>query len=210
MSRDLPQGGRRGSFAGGDGRAAAEVLPAASETCSIRRRMGEPTFFTWAFSSGAAERTEALGEALGAVLAPGHVVGLVGELGAGKTCFVRGVARGAGVAEGAGVASPTFTLINEYSGRILIAHIDLYRVGEAAELVELGVEHYLGGQGACLVEWFDRFAEDLGRDRSLQVHFAITGDHDRCLEARATDETHARLAQAWVARVPAAAEGSAR
>lgn len=97
--------------------------------------------------------TEAQGEALGRRLRVGDVVLLIGDLGAGKTTFVRGVARGAG--SDAPVASPTFQLVRVYPGRLQLAHVDLYRIEKPPELAELGLEE-LADQGAVLVEWGDR------------------------------------------------------
>lgn len=97
--------------------------------------------------------TEALGERLGERLQPGDVVLLTGDLGAGKTTFVRGVARGAG--SSAAVASPTFQLVRIYSGRVQVAHVDLYRIEAATELADLGLDE-LADQGAVVIEWGDR------------------------------------------------------
>ncbi len=114
-----------------------------------------------------------VGERLGKRLRIGDVVLLTGELGAGKTTFVRGVARGVGSA--ASVASPTFQLVRVYPGRLLLAHVDLYRVERDAELSDLGLEE-LAGQGAVVIEWGDRLEvsgsalieiEHLGGDRRL-------------------------------------------
>jgi tRNA threonylcarbamoyladenosine biosynthesis protein TsaE len=123
-------------------------------------------------TSGPAQ-TEAVGERLGKRLRPGDVVLLTGELGAGKTTFVRGVTRGAGSA--APVASPTFQLVRIYPGRVQLAHIDLYRVEHTAELADLGLDE-LAEQGALLIEWGDRLQvpdaawieiEHLGGDRRM-------------------------------------------
>ncbi len=117
--------------------------------------------------------TERAGQLLGEQLRTGDVVLLVGELGAGKTTFVRGVARGTG--SKADVASPTFQLVRVYPGRVQLAHVDLYRVENSAELRDLGLEE-LASQGAVVVEWGDRLAiddaaqidiEHLGDDRRL-------------------------------------------
>lgn len=117
--------------------------------------------------------TEEAGERLGGRLRPGDVVLLTGELGAGKTTFVRGVARG--TASHASVASPTFQLVRIYPGRVQLAHVDLYRVESSAELRDLGLEE-LAGQGAVVVEWGERLdvdgaaliqIEHLGGDRRL-------------------------------------------
>lgn len=115
--------------------------------------------------------TEEAGERLGRRLRPGDVVLLKGELGAGKTTFVRGVARGTG--SPAPVASPTFQLVRIYPGRVKLAHVDLYRVEDLSELRDLGLDE-LAGDGAVVVEWGDRLEvegaavieiEHLGSDR---------------------------------------------
>ncbi len=106
-----------------------------------------------------ASETEAAGERLGACLRAGDLVLLEGPLGAGKTTFVRGVAQGCG--SEAAVASPTFQLVRLYSGRIQLAHVDLYRLASDAELADLGLEELLD-QGAVLVEWGERL-QALGR-----------------------------------------------
>ena len=115
--------------------------------------------------------TEAAGERIGKRLRAGDMVLLTGELGAGKTTFVRGVARGAGST--APVASPTFQLVRVYPGRVQLAHVDLYRIEKPSELGDLGLEELLD-QGAVVVEWGDRLEavgtaqidiEHLGGDR---------------------------------------------
>src|SRR5207237_7442375 len=103
--------------------------------------------------TNAPAETEHAGMLLGERLRAGDVVLLTGELGAGKTTFVRGVAQGAG--SQAPVASPTFQLVRIYPGRIQLAHVDLYRIENSAELRELGLEE-LAGQGAVVGEWGDR------------------------------------------------------
>ncbi len=117
--------------------------------------------------------TEAAGERIGKRLGAGDMVLLTGELGAGKTTFVRGVARGVGST--APVASPTFQLVRVYPGRVQLAHVDLYRIENSTELGDLGLEELLD-QGAVVVEWGDRLEaagaalihiEHLGGDRRL-------------------------------------------
>ena len=108
--------------------------------------------------TSAAEETEAAGEELGRRLRRGDLVLLKGELGAGKTTFVRGVARGTG--SDAPVASPTFQLVRIYQGRVQLAHVDLYRLERADELSDLGLEELLDS-GAVVVEWGDRLASPL-------------------------------------------------
>jgi tRNA threonylcarbamoyladenosine biosynthesis protein TsaE len=115
--------------------------------------------------------TESAGERFGRELRQGDLILIEGDLGAGKTTFVRGVARGAGST--AHVASPTFQLVRVYPGRVQVAHVDLYRVEASAELGELGLEELLD-QGAVVVEWGNRIEapeaaslsiEHLGGDR---------------------------------------------
>ena len=117
--------------------------------------------------------TEAEGERLGVTLQPGDLVLLAGPLGAGKTTFVRGLARGVG--SPAHVASPTFQLVRVYPGRIALAHVDLYRLEASAELAGLGLEELLE-QGAVVVEWGDRLTGEHGRRITFEV---LEGDRRR-------------------------------
>jgi tRNA threonylcarbamoyl adenosine modification protein YjeE len=105
--------------------------------------------------TSSALETEAVGEELGRRLHKGDLVLLKGELGAGKTTFVRGIAKGSGSA--APVASPTFQLVRVYPGRVQLAHVDLYRLEKGEELRDLGLEELLD-QGAVVVEWGDRLS----------------------------------------------------
>lgn len=96
--------------------------------------------------------TELIGENLGKLALPGDIIAFDGDLGAGKTAFTRGFARGLGI--GQAVTSPTFTIVNEYEdGRLPLFHFDLYRLGGEEELFELGFEEYFYRGGVCLVEW---------------------------------------------------------
>jgi tRNA threonylcarbamoyladenosine biosynthesis protein TsaE len=147
-------------------------------------------------SSPSPARTHELGRRLGGLLDLGHVVGLVGELGAGKTALVAGVAEGAGVEPEVYVSSPTFTLINEYPGRLTLYHMDFYRLDDPSDLTEIGADAYFGGDGACLVEWFDRFPEEVPRE-CLQVTIAVTGPASRRLELSADDPVHIALGHRW-------------
>ena len=107
--------------------------------------------------SNSTQETEALGERLAACLRPGDVIAYTGDLGAGKTAFTRGLARGLGVSER--VTSPTFTLVNEYEGgRLPLFHFDLYRMGSSEELFDIGWEDYLARGGVCAVEWSEHAA----------------------------------------------------
>jgi tRNA threonylcarbamoyladenosine biosynthesis protein TsaE len=143
--------------------------------------------------------TRAAGEALGACLGPGDVVGLIGDLGAGKTLLVQGVAAGLGVPAGVRVVSPTFTLVNEYrGGRVTLFHADLYRIEKAAELEQIGLDEQLGGAGAVAVEWSDRFAILPGDH--LEIRLADDGD-GRVLTATGRGANSADLLARWSARL---------
>ena len=106
------------------------------------------------------EETEALGEALAQRLKPGSVVAFTGDLGAGKTAFTRGLARGLGSEEN--VTSPTFTIVNEYEGgRLPLFHFDMYRLESSDELFDIGWEDYLRRGGVCAVEWSEKVSDAL-------------------------------------------------
>lgn len=117
------------------------------------------------------EETEAVGRKLAAQLQPGDVLAYYGDLGAGKTAFTRGLAAGLGVTEP--VTSPTYTIVNEYlSGRLPLFHFDMYRLGSADELFDIGWEDYLARGGVCAVEWSEN-VEDALRDA---IHITIEKD----------------------------------
>ena len=114
------------------------------------------------FHSKTPAETQTIGEQIGRQLRQGDLVALIGDLGTGKTCLTQGIARGIGVYSNQIVNSPSYTLINEYDGKIPIYHIDLYRIQNHDELLDLGLDEYMEGNGICIIEW----AEKLG---SLQI-----------------------------------------
>ena len=121
------------------------------------------------------DETLTLGARLAGALQEGDVIGLHGELGAGKTVFVRGLAQGLGIAERK-VRSPTFTLINQYhGGRLPQYHIDIYRIAPSPG-PPLALREYLFGDGICVIEWFERFGEELPH---LSVAITFVGEEDR-------------------------------
>ena len=129
------------------------------------------------FITNSPEETEALGARLARALEPGAVVAFTGDLGAGKTAFVRGLARGLGVQDR--VTSPTFTIVNEYEGgRLPLFHFDLYRLGCADELFDIGWEDYLARGGVCAVEWSERM-EELLEPGTIRVDLRRGEDEDR-------------------------------
>ena len=113
--------------------------------------------------SSSVEETEALGRALAQHLGPGSVVAFTGDLGAGKTAFVRGMAQGLGIAQR--VTSPTFTIVNEYGGgRLPLFHFDMYRLSSADDLFDIGWEDFLRRGGVCAVEWSETIQDALDPD----------------------------------------------
>ena len=128
--------------------------------------------------------TRAVGEAIAAKLLAGDVVALIGGLGAGKTHFVKGVAEACGVSQD-DVNSPTFTLIQEYAGRVLIRHCDTYRLRNAEEFADLGLDELFASDGIAFVEWADRVEEYLPGDR-LEVRITIDSPTGRTFEVSAT------------------------
>lgn len=127
------------------------------------------------------DETARAGEELGARLGPGTVVALSGELGAGKTCFIQGLARGLGVTRTA--TSPTFVLINQYAGRVPVYHVDAYRTESLTELLDLGLEELLSGPGVTVVEWADKLLPLLPAD-AIHVHIDGLGDEPRTITIR--------------------------
>ena len=122
------------------------------------------------------EETEALGQAVAARLCPGDVVAFRGDLGAGKTAFTRGLARGLGIRQS--VTSPTYTLVNEYlDGRLPLFHFDMYRLGSSEELFDIGWEDYLSRGGIIAAEWSENVADAM--EDAILVSIRRTGDFDR-------------------------------
>ena len=119
------------------------------------------------------------GRQLGEKLRSGDVLAMTGELGAGKTCFVKGVAAGLGVMQE--ITSPTFTLINEYrGGRLPLVHIDLYRLETVREAANIGIEDYLGGPGVTVIEWAERIASLLP-PRTIHIQLEWCGENARTI-----------------------------
>ena len=147
---------------------------------------------SWTVATKSARQTRAWGKRLGKLLRGGEIVGLTGELGAGKTCFVRGMAEGIDVDSRAWIRSPTFTLINEYLGRLPVYHIDLYRVGSREELEGLNLREYLYSEGVSVIEWFDHLpAGEV--DEWLEIAMAHAGGSTRELEFTARGERYEKI-----------------
>ena len=128
----------------------------------------------WSFQTKSASETIRIGKSIGSRLLPGDVVALVGELGAGKTQFIKGLAAGVGIGNPTYISSPSFTLINEYPGKIPFYHIDLFRLEREKEAEELGLEDYFQGGGITAIEWADKIPSLLPKEM-LFIHIAYTG-----------------------------------
>src|SRR6058998_1398570 len=137
------------------------------------RRSRDSVAITTELLTMSAEQTEAAGERLAAALGPGDVVALIGELGAGKTCFIQGLVRGLGAAVRA--TSPTFVLVNQYKGRVPIHHVDAYRTQSLTEMIDLGLLELMSGEGVTLIEWADKLRSLLPPDA---IHVSIRGVGD--------------------------------
>ena len=142
------------------------------------------------YLSNGPEETEAFGFALGQQLPAGTVIAYTGDLGAGKTAFTRGLARGLGITDP--VTSPTYTIVNEYlSGRLPLFHFDMYRLSCSEDLFDIGWEDYLSRGGICAVEWSERIEDAL--ENPLRIHIAKTGEETRRITVEGGDRLAASL-----------------
>ncbi|MBF0509910.1 MAG: tRNA (adenosine(37)-N6)-threonylcarbamoyltransferase complex ATPase subunit type 1 TsaE [Deltaproteobacteria bacterium] len=124
------------------------------------------------------EATLNLGRRLGEMLTAGDVVALIGDLGSGKTLLTGGLARGLGVPEDYYVTSPTFTIINEYPGRLTLYHVDLYRQEHGLGDMDAEVEEVVYGKGVAVIEWAERWLEHLP-EHCIEIHLSQTGPLSR-------------------------------
>jgi tRNA threonylcarbamoyladenosine biosynthesis protein TsaE len=135
-------------------------------------------------TTGSASETEKIARDMAAVLRPGDIVALYGPVGSGKTCFVRGLARGLGCSQK--VKSPSFSLVNEYSGGVPLYHIDFYRLEKEAEIINLGWTDYLDSDGVVAIEWAERVRNMLPSGR-FDVYLDFLGSKMRRVEILAGD-----------------------
>ena len=129
-------------------------------------------------TSNSAEETIELGHKIGSQLKGGEIIGLCGELGSGKTHLIKGIAAGAGAGDSRQVNSPTFVIVNEYSGRVDIYHIDAYRLETVFDFLDAGLDEYLHGNGVVVMEWADRWPEILP-ESNLTVRLVVLDEHSR-------------------------------
>jgi len=146
------------------------------------------------FKSTGAEQTMGLGNLLGTLLEPGEVIALVGELGAGKTTLVKGIAQGLGVADKRVVKSPTFSLIHRYEGRIPIYHFDAYRLKDTREMFDIGCDEVIYGTGVTIIEWADKVLPCLP-ERYMQITFTIVSNNERSLKIKHLGRHYHKLLQ---------------
>jgi tRNA threonylcarbamoyladenosine biosynthesis protein TsaE len=137
------------------------------------------------------EQTWKIGELLGSRLGPGDLVCLYGDLGSGKTNFSYGIAQGLDVQEQY-ITSPTFTLVNEYQGRVPFYHIDLYRLNDPGELENIGFGEYVGSGGVTVIEWAEKAEDELPEER-LSVYLASVDDKSREIGFLAEGERYQKL-----------------
>ena len=145
---------------------------------------------TMVIESRSPHETKSWGRRLASLLEGGELLGLIGDLGAGKTCFIKGLARGLSLRE-EDILSPTFTMIQEHHGRFPLYHIDLYRLEEAT-LDDLGLREYLFSEGVAAVEWFERLRGGADMDY-LAVRISYAGANLRRIEFSAVDSRHAQI-----------------
>lgn len=151
---------------------------------------------TFTITTKSAEETQKLAEKLCPHLSIGDILSLTGDLGAGKTCFVKGLARGLGI--GRIVTSPTFNLIREYLGQLPLYHFDVYRIENPSELFNLGYEEYFYGDGVTVIEWGDKISK-LIPPNHLAIDFRYFGDtNQRRLEIIPGNIEWETKARKWV------------
>lgn len=145
--------------------------------------------------SNSVDETQKMAKKLASLVDEGDIISLTGDLGAGKTSFVQGLAEALGVS--LHIISPTFTLIREYAGKLLLYHFDVYRLKSIQELVELGYEEYFFGKGVCVIEWGDKIRELLPPDY-LEIEFRRVDENRRKLFVRAYGGKWRKKARKWV------------
>ena len=179
--------------------------PRANANAEARRRDARPNVDLESISHSL-DQTRRIGARLAAMLAPGDVVLLEGLFGVGKTSLVQGLARGLGVGSSY-VTSPTFTLINEYEGRLPLYHIDLYRLDTAEQVAALGLLEYLYDDGVTVIEW-PALAESLLPAERLTIYLSHLTDTKRALRFHADGAHYLDLLQQFKEQTFAHAEGT--
>lgn len=138
------------------------------------------------------EETRELGIKIGRLGRAGDVIALDGNLGAGKTCLIQGLAEGLGVSSKSYVRSPTFTILNVHTGRVPLYHFDLYRLSGLDELEEIGYREYIYGEGVSALEWASNIEEAIPRE-CLRISIRRVGESEREIEINATGGRYERF-----------------
>jgi tRNA threonylcarbamoyladenosine biosynthesis protein TsaE len=153
---------------------------------------GEPQNHVLELKAGSRDETRALGQAVGRLAEQHLVIALVGDLGCGKTVFVKGLAQGLAVPDAYAITSPSYTLINEYPGRLPLYHADLYRLAGSIDIESTGLFEIMDSEGIVAIEWAERLApEDFSAD--IRITFDITGDKTRRIALSACGQTGINL-----------------
>ncbi len=149
---------------------------------------------TTVITTSSPDETVTLGRSIGESCEPGDVILLSGELGTGKTCLIGGIAAGLSVAEY--TFSPSFVLVREYHGRLMLYHMDFYRIESPEEAADIGIEEYLYGDGVCAIEWSERASEYLTSDHlSIKLEYTPGTEDSRLVQISAHGARHERLMQ---------------
>lgn len=160
--------------------------------------------FEFSFFSSSSNSTVEHGKLLGSHLSAGCVIGLVGELGAGKTCFIKGIAEGLNNTPESEVTSPTFTILQEYPGPVPLYHFDAYRLSGSHDLEAIGFEDYVGADGVAVIEWADRIQDALPEE-ALLITIESVSENERRFTCRARGTNHCNILTSF--RSAIAAEG---
>lgn len=162
-----------------------------------------PDASQFVFASRSPRDTQLLGARLGELARPRDVFLLIGQLGAGKTCLVQGLAKGLGVEES--IVSPSFVLLRQYRGRLSLYHIDLYRLENPEEVSDLGLDDYFYGDGVCAVEWADRAMELLPPEHML-VEIGLTSARHRRIVVKPAGQRYVELLPQLQSALPVTVE----
>jgi len=146
------------------------------------------------FTSKNAEETIKFGKALGTLLTNGHVVALIGDLGTGKTTMVKGIVTGLDVKDSRNVKSPTFSLAHKYNGRIPVYHIDAYRLSGSQELLDIGSDEMIFGNGVTIIEWADNVPDSLPEEY-LKITLTHVSEERRNIKACAYGKRYDQIIQ---------------
>jgi tRNA threonylcarbamoyladenosine biosynthesis protein TsaE len=142
-------------------------------------------------TSHSPEQTQKLGVSIGELALPGDILFLVGSLGTGKTCLTQGIAWGLGIKEY--TMSPSFVIVRELYGRLPLYHIDLYRLDHLEEIVELGLDDYLYGNGVCVVEWAEKGLSVLPTEHLL-IQISLLSDTERSFQLKPSGKRYIEIA----------------